>query len=56
MKTQLGRLLLPLVLMLTVLPCLAAGPDSGLAIGEHAPAHHPAHITGPDAGTDTCPV
>lgn len=33
-----------------------AVPQSGPAIGDHLPAHHPQHITGPDAGTDTCPV
>jgi len=29
---------------------------SGLSVGEMAPAHNPRHITGPDAGTDVCPV
>lgn len=29
---------------------------SGLAVGANTPAHHPQHVTGPDAGTDTCPV
>jgi len=26
------------------------------AIGGNTPAYHPQHVTGPDAGTDTCPV
>lgn len=33
-----------------------AVPKSGPAIGDNLPAHHPQHVTGPDAGTDTCPV
>ncbi|MBN9415381.1 MAG: hypothetical protein J0I12_08060 [Candidatus Eremiobacteraeota bacterium] len=33
-----------------------AVPKSGPAIGDKLPAHHPQHVTGPDAGTDTCPV
>ena len=31
-------------------------PLSGLAIGSHCEAHHPTHVSGPDKGTDTCPV
>ncbi len=31
-------------------------PKSGPAIGDRLPANHPQHVTGPDAGTDTCPV
>ena len=30
--------------------------NSGLKIGELVPAYEPHHATGPDAGTDTCPV
>jgi hypothetical protein len=44
-----------LALMLVSLATWAV-PQSGPAIGERLPAHHPQHITGPDAGTDTCPV
>lgn len=44
-----------ILLCLLTLPALA-DIQSGLAVGEHAPAHHPQHITGPDAGTDVCPV
>lgn len=32
------------------------GPKSGLQPGEYAPAFDPHHMSGPDAGTDTCPV
>lgn len=44
---------LPLLLLLTL---GVQSQSSGPAIGAHLPAHHPQHITGPDAGTDTCPV
>jgi len=30
--------------------------DVGLAIGDYVPAYDPFHVTGPDAGTATCPV
>jgi hypothetical protein len=42
-------------LVASMLPALAR-PNSGLAIGDKTPAHNPQHITGPDAGTHTCPV
>jgi len=29
---------------------------SGLDLGQTLPAFHPIHVTGPDKGTDTCPV
>lgn len=25
-------------------------------VGGNTPPYHPQHVTGPDAGTDTCPV
>jgi hypothetical protein len=43
------------LLLLTFSP-ISAEVNSGLVVGERAPAHHPTHITGPDAGTDICPV
>ena len=55
MKRTFARAALPLALVAAMLPALAT-PNSGLAVGETAPAHHPKHITGPDANTDTCPV
>lgn len=42
--------------MLLVAATLAEPVSSGLKVGERTPAHHPFHVTGPDAGTDTCPV
>lgn len=38
------------------LPVMANTVESGLAVGERTPAYNPQHVTGPDAGTDTCPV
>lgn len=35
---------------------LAAGVESGLKRGDNLPAFDPTHVTGPDKGTDTCPV
>lgn len=32
------------------------GANSGLQPGEFAPAFDPTHVSGPDAGTSTCPV
>ena len=32
------------------------GGDSGPAVGANLPAFEPTHVTGPDAGTETCPV
>lgn len=34
----------------------AFGMDSGLPKGANLPAFDPTHVTGPDAGTNTCPV
>jgi protocatechuate 3,4-dioxygenase, beta subunit len=34
----------------------AKGVDSGLRVGEMAPAYDPTHVAGPDKGTETCPV
>lgn len=33
----------------------ASEPKSGLAVGELVSAFHPSHVTGPLAGTDSCP-
>ena len=44
-----------LLLLLLCAPALAQ-TDSGLAIGGKTPPYHPKHITGPDAGSDVCPV
>ena len=30
--------------------------NSGLEVGDFAPAHNPYHVTGPDADTTICPV
>jgi len=30
--------------------------DSGLKVGENAPAFDPTHVSGPDRGTSTCPM
>lgn len=38
------------------LPVLANAPDSGLKVGELTSAFEPHHVSGPDKGTDTCPV
>ncbi len=37
------------------LPVMALAPQSGLNVGEKVSAYHPQHVSGPDAGTDTCP-
>lgn len=37
------------------LPALAGGLKSGLEVGESVTPFHPKHVSGPDAGTDTCP-
>jgi protocatechuate 3,4-dioxygenase beta subunit len=34
----------------------AGGAKSGLAVGDMVSAFSPTHVTGPDAGTQTCPV
>lgn len=45
------------ILLMFLLLCLgAAAENSGPPVGTRLPAHHPQHITGPDAGTDVCPV
>lgn len=37
-------------------PVFALAPaTSGLAVGESVTPFHPMHVSGPDAGTDTCP-
>ena len=39
------------------LPAYALAPvDSGLAVGDMTSAFEPTHVSGPDAGTNTCPV
>ncbi|MBX3114585.1 MAG: hypothetical protein KF824_04815 [Fimbriimonadaceae bacterium] len=38
------------------LPVFASAPDSGLKVGEMTSAFEPHHVSGPDKGTDTCPV
>lgn len=35
---------------------MRGGANSGLQPGEFAPAFDPTHLSGPDAGTNTCPV
>jgi hypothetical protein len=50
------QLLRTLILLLLVTVAGFAQPQSGPAIGDRLPAFHPQHVTGPDAGTDTCPV
>jgi protocatechuate 3,4-dioxygenase beta subunit len=35
---------------------VAGGIESGLKPGESTPAYDPAHVTGADKGTNTCPV
>ncbi len=49
-----------LVLFAVAVGCAGApaGPKplSGLPIGARTEAHHPNHVSGPDKGTDTCPV
>ena len=44
-----------LLLLLLAAPALAQ-VDSGLDVGVTAPPYHPTHVTGPDAGSDVCPV
>lgn len=50
------RKILILLVLLTALVSADSELDSGLAVGERAPAHNPIHVTGPDAGTTVCPV
>ncbi|CAN0379134.1 unnamed protein product [Phaeothamnion confervicola] len=45
-----------LLLLLVLMTGAAFADASGLNVGDKTPAHHPQHVTGPDAGTDTCPV
>lgn len=43
-------------LVALAVPVLALAPvKSGLEVGEMVSAFHPTHVSGPDAGTDTCP-
>ncbi|MFW5697134.1 MAG: hypothetical protein ACOCX1_01075 [Fimbriimonadaceae bacterium] len=37
------------------IPAFASSATSGLAAGEIVTPFHPTHVTGPDAGTNTCP-
>ena len=38
------------------IPVMATAPaTSGLEVGEMVTPFHPTHVSGPDAGTDTCP-
>jgi len=50
----------PLFAMAVALPLLSAAspnkPKSGLPLGQEVSAFRPTHVTGPDAGTNTCPV
>lgn len=58
-RSQSSRILLAVVapLMLVVLGYAAGtAPKSGLGVGEMVTAFEPTHVTGPDAGTQTCPV
>lgn len=43
-------------MVLTALALLIANIDSGLKLGEFMPAYEPTHVSGPDKGTQTCPV
>lgn len=45
-----------LILLLLLCAPAMAQANSGLGVGDKTPAYHPKHITGPDGGTDTCPV
>lgn len=45
-----------ILLMLLVVAGSAQTLTSGLQKGENTPPHHPNHVTGPDAGSDVCPV
>ena len=45
-----------LLVLLVLLAGAAFADTSGLAVGDKTPAHYPHHVTGPDAGTDICPV
>ncbi len=41
---------------LLAIPAIALSPvNSGLEVGEMLTPFHPTHVSGPDAGTDTCP-
>lgn len=43
-------------LALLAVPVFALAPvESGLKVGESVTPFHPQHVSGPDAGTDTCP-
>lgn len=44
------------VAALAVLATAGPAPSSGVEKGATLPAYHPAHVTGPDKGTATCPV
>jgi protocatechuate 3,4-dioxygenase, beta subunit len=44
------------MLIAAPLVAFALRADSGLAVGDPCPAFEPTHVTGPDAGTATCPV
>lgn len=37
-------------------PATGPKPLSGLPLGARTEAHHPTHVSGPDKGTDVCPV
>lgn len=50
------RILRLFLLLLCALPAWAAPLQSGPEVGGNTPPFHPTHVTGPDAGTDVCPV
>ncbi|MBS1706344.1 MAG: hypothetical protein JST40_10745 [Armatimonadetes bacterium] len=44
------------LLLSVVLSATLVSAEPGLRIGENVPAFEPHHFSGPDKGTDTCPV
>lgn len=55
-KTMKNALFGSLLIAALALPAVASAPDSGLKVGEITNAFEPHHVSGPDKGTDTCPV
>ena len=56
MKTRYASLF-PLILAVPFLATATSSrPKSGLPVGQAVSAFTPTHVTGPDAGTNTCPV
>lgn len=54
-QTMFKKALVAAVATAITVPVIGFNIDSGLNVGEMVTPFHPKHVSGPDAGTDTCP-